>query len=1011
MAIDSNGVLWLGGRLNNRLTRFDGTTWSTQNEILGDTITNIRRIVTSPDGVVWINATFQDSTKLVNYANGIFTVLPTPSASWRPRSGFGVDSDSHLWAIFQKIGESDFICSEYDGLQWINHSFDSLQAKIGHDDEFIFSPDGTLYLVLRSSSGPDLLVRQGQQWSAFDMPAEINDILNQDFLVSMDHENKLWINLDNGKCLRFDNPGWTEINLQDFGFPIGFADGLRFDNQGVQWMIYHEGTLGDSRTFLYKWDGSTPVKWDLSNSGLPSNKINQPFIDPQNFKWFITNNGLLKFDGIKWIMIPNDQLYSYSIHGPTKSGGVWLDPKQSSLYLFDGVTYSHYDVTNPAGQPYNLYYNATTDEAGRLYVATGSNQVLVFDRGKIAYLDNMGFELSGFWYDRDLSQRVALDTFGRIHSIGYALHRFEYDSTWTHIPLWQESPTIHGFVVAPNGHIWVIHGIPIPDRPLDYQIWDGSTWSELHLPFHSDYFPKWNKAGDYWMQTTTGLCKFKNNTWHCYDESNSPLPNDRISSFVVDDHDNVWVVLSTGGLMVFNEDQIHSVGANEMPALQGHVFRDLDQNGLYDDTDLPLTMQRTLILPDSIIAFTQYDGAYGLRTPSGVYEIQYLPSPNWSISTTPDQYEIELTSTGASGIDFAVEPETEIIDLSLYLSEGFPRCHQTAYYSLSYNNRGTNSEDGEVWFIKDPQTNFYSSYPLPSWISGDTLSWTFSGLRPSSLEQIRLELGMPGVEDSIVRYSSLIYRIHQGNYILEDSLGTVQEIQCAFDPNDKIVRTIRTSEDGKSYPEDPLMYTIRFQNTGNDTAFQVVIRDTLDKDLDINTVEILGFSHPMTTFIKPGGVIEFQFANILLPDSSVNEALSHGFVSYRVNAKIGIGSPAIIENRASIYFDYNPGIHTNITLNEFVDLSSSTSHTTNLPAFLTVFPNPASDELFIHVNEHQQRPIKFLLQDISGHILQSGILETNQTKSLMISELPTGQYLITAITTTGLKSAIVVIID
>lgn len=44
--------------------------------------------------------------------------------------------------------------------------------------------------------------------------------------------------------------------------------------------------------------------------------------------------------------------------------------------------------------------------------------------------------------------------------------------------------------------------------------------------------------------------------------------------------------------------------------------------------------------------------------------------------------------------------------------------------------------------------------------------------------------------------------------------------------------------------DQDIEYLIRFQNTGTDTAFKVVIRDQLDKNLDWNSFEVLSSSHP-----------------------------------------------------------------------------------------------------------------------------------------------------------------------
>ncbi|MBL0047644.1 MAG: DUF11 domain-containing protein [Bacteroidetes bacterium] len=40
-----------------------------------------------------------------------------------------------------------------------------------------------------------------------------------------------------------------------------------------------------------------------------------------------------------------------------------------------------------------------------------------------------------------------------------------------------------------------------------------------------------------------------------------------------------------------------------------------------------------------------------------------------------------------------------------------------------------------------------------------------------------------------------------------------------------------------------LEYVIRFQNTGTDTAFSVLVTDTLSNDLDVASIQLVSSSH------------------------------------------------------------------------------------------------------------------------------------------------------------------------
>jgi uncharacterized repeat protein (TIGR01451 family) len=143
-----------------------------------------------------------------------------------------------------------------------------------------------------------------------------------------------------------------------------------------------------------------------------------------------------------------------------------------------------------------------------------------------------------------------------------------------------------------------------------------------------------------------------------------------------------------------------------------------------------------------------------------------------------------------------------------------------------------------------------------------------------------------------------------------------QRVTGSYDPNDK-----QEAHGGFITPAElnagkPLVYTIRFQNTGNDTAFNVVIRDTLPANSDWNSFEMVQASHPYTLTITDDRYAKWTFANILLVDSNRNEPLSHGYLTFRIKAASTVAIGDKINNSASIYFDFNPPVITNTTETE-----------------------------------------------------------------------------------------------
>src|SRR5678816_2131846 len=102
------------------------------------------------------------------------------------------------------------------------------------------------------------------------------------------------------------------------------------------------------------------------------------------------------------------------------------------------------------------------------------------------------------------------------------------------------------------------------------------------------------------------------------------------------------------------------------------------------------------------------------------------------------------------------------------------------------------------------------------------------------------------------------------------------------DPNDKQAFPSGVQAEHLIVPNRQVEYVVRFQNTGNDTAFHVVIRDTLDTDLNIFSISPGVASHPYTFKLYGPRIAEWKFPGIALPDSNINFDASQGFVTFTI---------------------------------------------------------------------------------------------------------------------------------
>jgi uncharacterized repeat protein (TIGR01451 family) len=134
----------------------------------------------------------------------------------------------------------------------------------------------------------------------------------------------------------------------------------------------------------------------------------------------------------------------------------------------------------------------------------------------------------------------------------------------------------------------------------------------------------------------------------------------------------------------------------------------------------------------------------------------------------------------------------------------------------------------------------------------------------------------------------------------------------AYDPNDKAaiptgIGTAHFIEQGKE-----IEYLVQFQNTGTDTAFKVVVKDTLAAHFNLSTFKLNASSHAATWQLNPKGVLVVTFNNINLVDSFTNEKKSHGFFKYSIKLNDSTSTNTIVTNKAAIYFDFNAPIITNL---------------------------------------------------------------------------------------------------
>ena len=381
---------------------------------------------------------------------------------------------------------------------------------------------------------------------------------------------------------------------------------------------------------------------------------------------------------------------------------------------------------------------------------------------------------------------------------------------------------------------------------------------------------------------------------------------------------------------------INDLGGATCSRISGYVAADIDLNCSFSGVDSVLTGVIIEAIPGPYYSVTDASGYYEFNIPFGTYTVDEHSSATVADHCSGGSFTI-TTSSGDSLKDNNnfLDTLVNMADVEVSCSNGFIRPGFNTFHWAKATNVSGIGASGVMQMILPAGITFYSASIAPDVISGDTLFWNVAGLSPGQFVVFHVYGVASGVTlGQMVTTCSRFVADQPEFTLLNNECCLTQEVVGSYDPNDKQV----SPAGDILLTDETLDYHIRFQNTGTDTAFNIVITDTLTSLLDLATLQVTGASHPMTWSIVSGNVLKFTFANILLPDSNINEPLSHGWVHYHINQSAGNAVGQIIENSASIYFDFNDPVITNTTQSLIVT-PLAISDLDDME--MLIYPNPA----------------------------------------------------------------------
>jgi uncharacterized repeat protein (TIGR01451 family) len=441
-----------------------------------------------------------------------------------------------------------------------------------------------------------------------------------------------------------------------------------------------------------------------------------------------------------------------------------------------------------------------------------------------------------------------------------------------------------------------------------------------------------------------------------------------------------------------------------MDYVEGTVFFDDDGDGVMDPTEIPLSGYLVEITPSPfpapVLVSTNSLGKYGISLPPGAYDIKLAALPTWAAYTIPLSGLYSWTSTGSMattfGKDFGINAIAPYIDLNVYACCGghVPGFDRTLW--AWYQNNSPVPQAMSLTWNHDPALTFVSGSAGVTY-SGTTATWNLGTVAPYTYGNVGLTLHTPvGLALGTPIHHEIAVNVPVGEISPSNNADTLDlVVVSSYDPNDKKADPANTVDPGQE-----LNYTIRFQNTGTFYATNVILRDTLDLDLDLGTLKVVGASHDHTWHLD-GNILVFEFNGIMLPDSSADEPGSHGFASYSVKASSSLPVGGVITNSASIYFDFNPPILTNTTTNTYT-VTAVVDRNTAMN--LQVFPNPFRDEATLRFANENHDSFTLSIMDVSGRVLRTVPGITGHEFTLSRGDLAEGLYFFSLSSSSGFAS-------
>ena len=431
-------------------------------------------------------------------------------------------------------------------------------------------------------------------------------------------------------------------------------------------------------------------------------------------------------------------------------------------------------------------------------------------------------------------------------------------------------------------------------------------------------------------------------------------------------------------VLVLPQSQSHS-------EMQGQIFFDQNENMQKDSGEILIGAYLNFKNEICQITYNSEMNTYALIINSEENNEIAINDDIWEINAVNNLIPIASSAPNSfsmKDIPLRIKKLEKRLNQSYYFEH--QACEAKASYVYKIQNTGALPTKSTTLRMQIDSIFHFIDCSLPHQLVNNELIVQIPELNLTASIEFKVELQMPtNVYQDQFYHSSFILSDENFN----DTLQHHGIIECKPKLIYKSVSPYR-QPNYLSYISEKLIYSFYFTNTTGRRISSAIVEDKLSSYLDLNTFMPITASAPYKIIFRKGRLLQFEFPNIALRDST-----AYGFVSFKIQP-YKYDSSFYIPNQANIILDQNT-IPTNYVYNSYFKKAvvKVDQQNQNLP--ILVYPNPVTNELIIEFKNKDRLygNVQYQILNINSKWLDDGILHESKN-SIDMSKYSNGIYFV-----------------